>query len=558
MDGGGSWQSVGVTNSHVFTGLPNGVAVSFEVRAHNEAGWGPSSGQSAPVTPDTEPDRPAAPTVTFGDRSLSVSWSTPTNQGSAILHYELEIGGGASGVQQLGAINSYTWANLQNGVSYQFRVTAINAAGRSEPSAWSAPEHPLREPDAPAAPAVVQGDKFLDLSWAQPNNNGDTIIQFQVEMVSQPGAPASTTGTTFRWSNLPNGTTQQFRVRAKNRDVDWGAVECGVRRRQAVRRARHPGRSGCDSWRRAGSRVVDRARRRGLRDHRLRGAHQHRQPELDDDVAHVHRADQRHVVHVHRAGEEQRRVERVERGVRGGRAGRCSRRGRRRSPPKVSGVGAVDLTWPAAQANGATIGRYEVSVNNGAGRDVGNGTSYRYPGLANSTTYSFKVRACNDVGCGVWSAVGLDDDVGRTRSGRHTLAVDGRDVDRRQLERTRSERQRDRPLRRRHRPGRVEERGRPLDVVGRAEPTAAPTGCASGRATPSGAGHTAAGRRPPCRGRRTSTSPRAPTPSARPAAAAAATRRVAGSTSPPPGSPRTRRTTSTATRATARSATAAR
>ena len=56
MDGGASVQSLGVTSSHVFTGLPNGVPVSFQVRAHNEAGWGPWSGPSAPVTPDTEPD----------------------------------------------------------------------------------------------------------------------------------------------------------------------------------------------------------------------------------------------------------------------------------------------------------------------------------------------------------------------------------------------------------------------------------------------------------------------------------------------------------------------
>ena len=42
-------------------------------------------------------------------------------------------------------------------------------------------------------------------------------------MLSAPGAPASTTGTSFRWSNLPNGTEQQFQVRAKNRDADWGA-----------------------------------------------------------------------------------------------------------------------------------------------------------------------------------------------------------------------------------------------------------------------------------------------------------------------------------------------
>ncbi len=403
MDGGGTWQSVGVTNSHVFTGLPNGVAVSFQVRAHNEAGWGPSSGRSAPVTPDTEPDRPAAPTVTFGDRSLAVSWSTPTNQGSAILHYELEIGGGASGVQQLGAINSYTWANLQNGVSYQFRVTAINAAGRSEPSAWSAPEHPLREPDAPGAPAVVQGDKYLDLSWAQPNSNGDTIVQYQVEMVSQPGAPASTTGTTFRWSNLPNGTAQQFRVRAKNRDADWGAWSaasaavkpCGVPDTPAAPAATRGDGQAAVSWTAPGDEgcAITGYEVRTSTGSQSSTTTSHTFTGLSNGTSYTFTVRAKNSVGWSAPSAASAAV--VPAGEPKGPASITA---------KVSGVGAVDLTWPAAQANGAAIGRYEISVNNGAGRDVGTGTSYRYTGLANSTTYSFKVRACNDVGCGVWSA----------------------------------------------------------------------------------------------------------------------------------------------------------
>ena len=38
------------------------------------------------------------------------------------------------------------------------------------------------------------------------------------------------------------------------------------------------------------------------------------------------------------------------------------------------------------------------------GPSVGNVTSYRYTRLGNSTKYSFKVRACNDVGCGPFSS----------------------------------------------------------------------------------------------------------------------------------------------------------
>jgi hypothetical protein len=65
-------------------------------------------------------------------------------------------------------------------------------------------------------------------------------------------------------------------------------------------------------------------------------------------------------------------------------------------------VGGVDLSWPAANANGSALTQYQISVN-GSVEGVGLATSMRRAGLADSTAYSFAVRACNDVACGAWS-----------------------------------------------------------------------------------------------------------------------------------------------------------
>ena len=148
--------SVGVTSSRSLSGLVNGQPYIFRVRAANEAGWGEWSAFSAPVTPDTTPGRPSSPTVAFGDGQLALTWAAPANEGSAITGYEVEIGGGPSAVVQRGTATTYAWTGLQNGTNYQFRVTAINAAGRSDPSPWSDPEHPLREPGNPGTPAAAQ------------------------------------------------------------------------------------------------------------------------------------------------------------------------------------------------------------------------------------------------------------------------------------------------------------------------------------------------------------------------------------------------------------------
>ena len=192
---------------------------------------------------------------------------------------------------------------LQNGTNYQFRVTAINAAGRSDPSPWSDPEHPLREPGGPGVPVAARGNRYIDLSWAPSNPNGDPVIEYQVEMGSNPGVwvPVGTS-TSYRWSNLANGVAQQFRVRSRNRDPDWSPISgfstpvVPVRGTAAAAGARRPAR------RRRGRRHLPAPGRRGLRDHGRAGPRQRRCHAGRRRVAaHVHRPRQRHRLLVRRA-----------------------------------------------------------------------------------------------------------------------------------------------------------------------------------------------------------------------------------------------------------------
>ena len=148
--GEGGGRSIGNTTGFTWTGLTNGEGVQFSVRAHNVAGWGPWSGPSPVVTPDIEPGRPAAPTVQFADSALVVSWNPPANEGSAITNYDLQIGGGASAVQRVGAGTSFTWTGLQNGTEYTFLVRAVNAKGEG-------PVELSLRPRAPAARALDAG-----------------------------------------------------------------------------------------------------------------------------------------------------------------------------------------------------------------------------------------------------------------------------------------------------------------------------------------------------------------------------------------------------------------
>ena len=64
------------------------------------------------------------------------------------------------------------------------------------------------------------------------------------------------------------------------------------------------------------------------------------------------------------------------------------------------GLSQVRVDWTAADPNGDAVVNYQLRVDGGGWEDVGNRTSYTRGGLANSTQYTFEVRAVNSVGVG--------------------------------------------------------------------------------------------------------------------------------------------------------------
>ncbi len=170
-------------------GLSNDVEYRFTVTATNRAGDSPPSSPSDLARPDIRPEQPAAPSLTFGDRELSVAWTPPATTGSPVTHYTLEISpppvSGPSQVVQVTG-TSYEWTGLENGVAYQVRVQAYNSA--PEPSAWSeysGTEVPAGPPVAPATPttqrlAPVGNRAQIAVEWVEPSGNGDTVSSYTV------------------------------------------------------------------------------------------------------------------------------------------------------------------------------------------------------------------------------------------------------------------------------------------------------------------------------------------------------------------------------------------
>jgi hypothetical protein len=230
-NGGTSWSTWGTnpaTSPATVTGLVNGTGYIFQVAASNSLGLGTYSAVSATATPATVPGQPTGVSgTTHANTQSVVSWTAPaSNGGATISAYTVQYSPSPYTTWTTATVaagsSPYTVTGLTNGTSYEFRVSATNAAGTGAVSAVSAAVVPATTPGAPTiGTAVKLTGTTASVVWTAPASNGGLAITAYTVQYSTNGGTSWTTLTTVSagspyTATVTTGHNYIFQVAATN------------------------------------------------------------------------------------------------------------------------------------------------------------------------------------------------------------------------------------------------------------------------------------------------------------------------------------------------------
>jgi len=202
------------------TNLIDNGTYTFVVTATNSSGSAPSAASNSMTTPNV-PSAPAPVSGVIGSGSVTLTWTTPTNEGGRpVTGYTVTRSpSGATCSPSPATSTSCLITGLTNGTNYTFSVTAQNAVGSSA-AATSSTLKPLDVPGQPTAVSATPGNAQATVSWTAPSLVGGSPIT-SYTVTSSPGGFSCSTGgatpaTTCAVTGLINATSYTFTAVAVN------------------------------------------------------------------------------------------------------------------------------------------------------------------------------------------------------------------------------------------------------------------------------------------------------------------------------------------------------
>jgi len=201
----------------------NGFTYHYAIRARNELGHGPLTGQ-VEATPLAPPGRPRALGIDTGHDLVDLTWSPPFKDGGVPVATYLVyrwVGEEQPGLLAEVSTASYMDEDVTDGRSYYYAVSASN--GQFE-GAMTVPviAVPLGAPGAPTLTTILAGDGYVSISWRRPDDDGGghvivyslyrSVDGGEMELLTEVG-PSHTMYTDH---DLDNGLEHAYAISASN------------------------------------------------------------------------------------------------------------------------------------------------------------------------------------------------------------------------------------------------------------------------------------------------------------------------------------------------------
>ena len=212
---------VGTGTTTSFAWASPGLTWDFRVAADTDSGVGLFSPSTSLLVPGA-PAMPDVPTATPGNGEVTLSWSAPSDNGSAITHYMVQYQvWGTEDFTTVGPFSastrSTTIGSLTNGTNYIFEVAAENEYGLGAYS-YGAQAMPVGPPPAPTAPVpgtptFSKGVLTVPMSWTDNGDGGSAITDHMVRVYKYKAATKrSAASYTFFATIDTKSTDQSFTV----------------------------------------------------------------------------------------------------------------------------------------------------------------------------------------------------------------------------------------------------------------------------------------------------------------------------------------------------------
>ena len=230
---GDTWTTAATsTEPLTISGLVTGRTYSVRVRATNAVGVGAAS-PATDVTPRTTPGAPSGVIAQSGDRSVALSWQSPSDDGGDsvsdhVVQYATSVSGPfTTFADGESPATSATVTGLTNGTEYFFRVSAVNGAGAGLTSPVVAAT-PLAAPGSPTITSLTPGNRYLQVAFTPNASNGGSVVtRYEYALDGGEWRALPTLTSPQNISGLDNGHRYSITLRAVNA-VGGGAASTAV------------------------------------------------------------------------------------------------------------------------------------------------------------------------------------------------------------------------------------------------------------------------------------------------------------------------------------------